>query len=127
MKALSVRQPWAWAIMEGHKPIENRTWRTTHRGPIAIVASRSRDSLESGLAFLRHLDIEPPEEFVFGAILGTVELVDIHPITLVRNPFAEGPFCWLFERQRKLARPIPFAGRLCLFEVPSELLKTENP
>ena len=27
MKALSVKQPWAWAICAGHKPLENRNWR----------------------------------------------------------------------------------------------------
>lgn len=26
MKALSIRQPWAWLIANGHKDIENRTW-----------------------------------------------------------------------------------------------------
>ena len=27
-RALSVRQPWAWAICHGWKDIENRTWRS---------------------------------------------------------------------------------------------------
>jgi hypothetical protein len=35
MKTLSVRQPYAWLIVAGFKPIENRTWRTTYRGPQA--------------------------------------------------------------------------------------------
>ena len=26
MRALTVRQPWAWAIAEGYKDIENRSW-----------------------------------------------------------------------------------------------------
>ena len=33
MKILSVRQPWAWLIVAGHKDIENRKWRTSYRGP----------------------------------------------------------------------------------------------
>jgi hypothetical protein len=28
-RALSVRQPYAWLIVYGFEPIENRTWRTT--------------------------------------------------------------------------------------------------
>ena len=28
MKALSIRQPWAWAILHAGKDIENRDWRT---------------------------------------------------------------------------------------------------
>ncbi len=39
MKALTVRQPWAWALMEGGKDIENRKWATTYRGPLAIHAA----------------------------------------------------------------------------------------
>ena len=39
MKALSLRQPWASLIANGHKTIETRTWRTRYRGPLAIHAS----------------------------------------------------------------------------------------
>ena len=43
MLALSVRQPWAWAIARGHKVIENRDWDTRFRGTLAIHASLSVD------------------------------------------------------------------------------------
>ena len=43
MKALSVRQPWAWAIAAAGKDVENRTWRTDYRGLIAIHASARPD------------------------------------------------------------------------------------
>lgn len=39
MKALSIRQPWAWLIANGYKDIENRSWRTNYRGPVLIHAS----------------------------------------------------------------------------------------
>lgn len=46
MKALSVRQPWAWAILHAGKPIENRSRKDgkmpaicRHRGPLLIHAS----------------------------------------------------------------------------------------
>lgn len=29
---LSIRQPWAWLIVNGYKDIENRTWPTHFRG-----------------------------------------------------------------------------------------------
>ncbi len=38
-KALSIIQPWASAITYAGKDVENRTWRTNYRGPIAIHAS----------------------------------------------------------------------------------------
>lgn len=37
---LSIRQPWAWAILHAGKTIENREWpRCSYRGPIFIHAS----------------------------------------------------------------------------------------
>jgi hypothetical protein len=54
MKALSVRQPWAWAIIHAGKDIENWTWRTHYRGEVAIHASSKMD--ESGREMGRPLD-----------------------------------------------------------------------
>ena len=39
IKALSVKLPWAEMIMNGQKRIEFRTWKTSYRGPLLIVAS----------------------------------------------------------------------------------------
>jgi hypothetical protein len=38
MKALTLRQPWAFCITHGTKRVENRTWGTSHRGLLAIHA-----------------------------------------------------------------------------------------
>jgi len=38
MKALSIRQPWAWLIANGYKDIENRDWPTKFRGDFLIHA-----------------------------------------------------------------------------------------
>ena len=46
MRCLTVRQPWAWAIVAGLKSIENRSRRTTHRGPLLIHAGISRSELK---------------------------------------------------------------------------------
>lgn len=32
MKGLSLRQPWAWAVVHAGKTIENRRWNTSFRG-----------------------------------------------------------------------------------------------
>jgi hypothetical protein len=39
MRALSVRQPYAWLIVAGLKDVENRSRRLRHRGPLLIHAS----------------------------------------------------------------------------------------
>ena len=40
MKALSIRQPWAWLILNAGKDIENRSWYTSVRGRVLIHASK---------------------------------------------------------------------------------------
>jgi hypothetical protein len=39
LPALSIRQPFASAIILGYKSIELRTWRTAYRGPLVIASS----------------------------------------------------------------------------------------
>lgn len=49
MKALSLRQPWLWTILERGKRIENRRWTTAYRGPLLLhssAAPRTRLELE---------------------------------------------------------------------------------
>ncbi len=40
MKTLSLRQPWAWALIHGGKRVENRRWNTKFRGDFLIHASK---------------------------------------------------------------------------------------
>jgi|ERR1019366_4441992 hypothetical protein len=41
MKALTINQPWAEMICRGLKRVENRTWPTNYRGPLAIHVGKS--------------------------------------------------------------------------------------
>jgi hypothetical protein len=41
MRAITVRQPFAHLIAIGVKPIENRTWCPSYRGPLLIHASKA--------------------------------------------------------------------------------------
>jgi len=40
MKALTVRQPWAWLIVVGLKAVENRNWSCYYRGQLLIHAAK---------------------------------------------------------------------------------------
>lgn len=44
MKALSIKNPWAWLIAKGVKDIENRSRRTHYRGKILIHVSQRWDA-----------------------------------------------------------------------------------
>lgn len=121
MKALSIKQPWAWAIMAGHKTIENRTWKTPYRGRILIHAGKTFDPT-AGETFARAGCLSPPA-LPCGVILGTVVLIDVVPVAqLSDDPWACGPWCFMLERPQLFREPIPYAGRLTLFEVPESAL-----
>lgn len=90
MKALTVRQPHAWSIMRGAKSIENRSRPTAHRGRIAIHAALSRVDLGGELPDGTTPDVA---RLVFGAVLGTVDLVDCIPLAEARRRRVPCPAC----------------------------------
>lgn len=77
LRALSIMQPWAWLIVNGHKDIENRDWRCHRRGPVLIHAGKriDRDAMVD-LRARRHpvtgerLALDLPESFETGGIVG---------------------------------------------------------
>lgn len=119
MKALSIQQPWAWAIIAGHKTVENRSWTTSHRGPLLIHAGGrlTRAAFARIIELGREMGFEPPPAGTLerGGIIGRVELVDV--VTASRDPwFVEGSYGWVLENPRRLPFR-PLTGRLRLFEV----------
>jgi hypothetical protein len=118
MKAITIHAPWAWAIIHGHKRFENRTWRTQHRGLLAIHAGNSRSSDQQGIKTIRSAGIEPPtiEELdaIRGKIVGTVELADIISLEDApdADPFVSGPFCFVLVNPIRYANPKSAQGKL---------------
>lgn len=117
MKAVSVRQPWAWAIVAGHKPIENRSRRTHYRGDLLIHASKAYD--RSGHQFIQEaLGIVVPPGLQRGGIIGRAQLVDCVDASISRWFF--GPFGWVLANPHRLPFT-PMNGRLGLFDVPDHV------
>lgn len=105
MKALSIRQPWAWLIANGYKPLENRSWRTSFRGPFLIHAGKSWGKYErQDLEWVReHFPkIVLPERFELGGIVGQAVIVDCIDADEMRWFF--GPWGFVIED----AKPLPF-------------------
>jgi hypothetical protein len=120
MKCISIRQPWASAIVILGKDVENRSWPTRFRGRILVQASRKID-----LKACEELGIDPAS-LVTGAIVGSVEISGCQ-----RNfpsKWADpGSWHWTLQSPEAFRNPIPQLGRLGFFEVPEALLlKTEN-
>jgi len=43
-RVLTIRQPWAWAIIHCGNDIENRSWSTKHRGRLLVHAGSAFES-----------------------------------------------------------------------------------
>lgn len=127
MYALSIHQPWAWAILHAGKTIENRSWRTKYRGPLIVHASQSRTShqRQDPQRWRRVYGVALPawESLTRGAIVGVVDLVDCVPFTSALGVWADpGAWCWVLENPRPLAHPLPYRGAQMLFPIPDELI-----
>jgi activating signal cointegrator 1 len=123
MKTLTVHQPYAHLIAIGIKHIENRSWPTAHRGPLAIHAAKVAHPLDADTrADLARLGIIIPVDLKHGAIIAIVNVVecieiDDLPDSLAADPFAFGPWCWILADARLVA-PISCRGKLGLWNAP---------
>lgn len=113
MLALTVKQPWAWAIVSGRKPTESREWSTQYRGPLLIHSSRS--PLEPGTEF------KPPRgELFYGHILGAVQL-----ISCIHSPDGKG-FLFGLGSPIVFPNPVHYSGNKGLFNIPLEVVLKHN-
>ena len=111
--ALSIRQPWAWAIISAGKDVENRDWPTRFRGPVCIHASKGMTFgefdgfVDLARAMYRHGSwnggfIPERQTLSRGGIVGVCEIIDCVEVS-------ESP--WFFGRYGFVLRnpcPVPF-------------------
>jgi hypothetical protein len=118
MKAISIRQPWAYAACVGAKDVENKTKRTAYRGPLVIHASAQKSDLNDVARGIGKQNV-PTQLFNFGAAIGIVDLVDVVEMHrgLENNPRAIGPICWIFANARMFSQPINMKGELGIFTI----------
>lgn len=130
VKAISVRQPWAWLLLYG-KDVENRSKRTSYRGPIYIHASKTFDW--KGYDWLcdkmpeiitksvvEHFGITPGRGDLkvtngeFGGIIGATNLTDC--VESSASPWFMGPYGYVMEKP--VAMPFyPCKGQLGIFNL----------
>ncbi|PPF38354.1 ASCH domain-containing protein [Pseudoclavibacter sp. AY1H1] len=143
MRVLTVRQPWAWAIIHGGKDVENRSRNLAggYRGPVAIHAGLTavdyddpvweqneyRDAFARETSAVRHRVDER------GSIIGVVDLVDVHndegpgphddPNGCCTSVWHEdGEWHLVLANPRPLTEPIPFKGGLGLRKLTPETI-----
>lgn len=148
MKALAIRQPWAWAILHAGKDVENRDWKEwnpglKYRGRFLIHASAgmTKAEYEDCLDTLHTISRSHPfpdgltlpafGELERGGIVGMANIVDAisetdgaHSVAGIRalnSPWFFGPFGLVIAE----AKPLPFVpikGMLGFFDMPRALM-----
>jgi hypothetical protein len=127
MKCLSVNQPWTDLIIDHGRP-EIRKWNTKYRGRLLIHAG-----LKVQTAECKRLGLAPG---TIGAILGMVELIDTELLIEERwqelqhqtleagkRCYGESTFAWFFGSHVRFLKPIPFKGKLGLFDVSDDTIR----
>lgn len=143
MKCLSIRNPWAWAIIRpdlthsAHrqqcidhgivKDVENRSWTTKVRGRVAIhvSASMTREDYRFAVEFMANIvpqcDLPSFDALrpTLGHIIGTVEVVD--SVRRYSSAWYMGDHAHVLARPRPCT-PMPYKGRLGYFDIPDDLI-----
>lgn len=125
MIALSIRQPWAWLIANGHKDIENRDWPTGFRGRILIHAGKtmSRKYYDGVLAELVMGTKVPSEIINLIPAYEVLERGGIVGVSTITDCVSTSASCWFFGPHGFVmqdSKPLPFFpvnGQLKLFDV----------
>ncbi|HGW4085453.1 TPA: ASCH domain-containing protein [Klebsiella michiganensis] len=120
MKALSIRQPWAWLIANGYKDIENRNWDTKYRGQVLIHAASGLTKHEYNLAleFCRTIHPDLPVNI---PLYESIEKGGIVGYAYITGTVRESASPWFFGPvgfQLTGAKPLRFVsmkGRLSFF------------
>lgn len=130
VKALCVRQPWAHLLVTGVKPVENRTWGTKYRGPLAIVASAGCTAEEYEIAHaycgLRRVKLPPLATLKRGGVVGVVRLHNVvrpgeeRELTADEARWYGWDVAWCVDDAREVPF-VPLKGRLSIFDLPHDI------
>lgn len=117
MRALSIRQPWAWLVVNGYKDIENRTWSTAFRGRIYVHAGRRtiNDDYPEQREYVTRAGIVIPARLPRGAIVGEVTIAGC--VDNSDSPWFCGPFGFTLVDAIAYETPVPCRGQLGFFSV----------
>lgn len=144
IRALTIKQPWAWAIAHGGKTVENRTWGTSYRGLVAIHAG-ARSGWDPAGEFSplvqqswAAVDQVPggsagpltraSESLTFKAVIAVAWLRHCHQVPgpcsscfrlSLNSPWAvQGAYHWVLQDVTQLPEPVPCDGKLGLWRLP---------
>lgn len=143
MKAITIRQPWAsLAVCTDRngipfKRVETRSWKTCYRGPLAIHAGKFQTDMffmgmdEKRMGVFAEAGLCGDKDILnlpYGAIIGTVDLVDCLPIEELQRigldtprerafgNWCPGRYGWVLANPVLFDEPIPARGKQGLWD-----------
>jgi hypothetical protein len=142
LKALSLKQPWAYLMVNGWKTIENRNWSTSFRGPVLVHASLNWDNEAFPLnypkpnrgeivkGYFYRPDFVPVEvnrvmpqhvnDYQKGGIVGMFTITDC--VDQSDDPWFFGRYGFVVRDPRPLPF-VPLRGHLNFFDVPDDVIR----
>lgn len=130
MKALTLYQPYALLIVAGAKRIETRPRKTNIRGTVAVHAAKKPvqmvlDAITSPVLRQKLVEVietyTPLQKLVYGAVIGTVDVVDCIPVEKVQSwlsvnerlmgDYSPGRYAWILKNPVFFPHPIPATGK----------------
>lgn len=136
IKALTLRHPWAWAILHG-KDVENRTWaRHSHVGHFVAIHGGKyqdnnayKDEIKESLYWM-HMQGILSREALKGLSPWDVLPEGIIAVAKLKKIVQDSPSPWAADRQYhwcltdvvKLPKAVPCKGSQGLWELPQDVL-----
>lgn len=135
MKALSIQQPYAFAVTHGFKPVENRDWRPNNpglrfRGPVLIHTGLRElsDDVDSVMEQIADQTGESLDLIMrgyqshraLGAIVGAATIVDC--VTEHPSLWFNGPYAFVLA-DAVWSGPEVCKGQLGFFDPPPEVIR----
>lgn len=130
--ALSMHQPWASFLVKGIKKHEGRTWYSSHRGRLWIASTAKAPTameivaLENEYRNYYKRDIDFPNDYPTGCLLGAVDVTDIVGQDEYRQRFggerqdpmeSESPFVFVCENPQELFIKFPIKGQHKIYKL----------
>ena len=147
MKALTIKAPFVWAILEGHKKVENRGWKppTVLVGQRIAIHAAKACSAADVQSVRDRVDAMPTRLPDLGSIAGTVllaawfkmpetreeferdgaayegELTEDQLSEFIDSDWFSGPVGFVLREPRWLKESIPCKGQLGFWNVPEAI------
>ncbi|XP_045396873.1 activating signal cointegrator 1 isoform X2 [Lemur catta] len=130
---LSIHQPWASLLVRGIKRVEGRSWYTPHRGRLWIAATAKKPSpqevseLQATYRLLRGKDVEFPNDYPSGCLLGCVDLTDCLSQKQFKEQFpdisqeSDSPFVFICKNPQEMVVKFPIKGNPKIWKLDSKI------